>query len=187
MQEPFLRKGEILLTTSEVCKLIRRPLGILIPEEPKIALRWAKLLISVLRPPKLCSVGDFVTLNCLRSQLTPDVAIVDLRVKRSATFSTKAEVLSTYGLVLEVVNPPSCITLEAWEAVRKAFVSTKRTLIRVIGEEDLLTLVASYHAPLKSIILYGQPNEGLVLVYVDEGKKDKIKRILLKMARRFVE
>ena len=43
------------------------------------------------------------------------------------------------------------------------------TIIVVDGEEDLLALPAIALAPLTSVILYGQPDEGLVIVKVDEG------------------
>jgi len=43
----------------------------------------------------------------------------------------------------------------------------------VEGEEDLLTLVVMVTAPLGSLVVYGQPNEGLVLVEVNGEAREK--------------
>jgi hypothetical protein len=48
----------------------------------------------------------------------------------------------------------------------------------VDGEEDLLTLVAVLHAPEKSLVVYGQPQEGIVVVRVTKQKKEMIRRIV---------
>ena len=43
--------------------------------------------------------------------------------------------------------------------------------IYVEGEEDLATLPAVLLSPTGSMVAYGQPGEGVVLVEVDESKK----------------
>jgi hypothetical protein len=48
----------------------------------------------------------------------------------------------------------------------------------VEGEEDLLTLVAVVEAPENSLVVYGQPREGLVVVKVDEKIKKRVKEIV---------
>ncbi len=48
----------------------------------------------------------------------------------------------------------------------------------VDGEEDLLTLVAVLCAPENSLVVYGQPHEGIVVVKVTEKTKRKIRRIV---------
>ena len=45
--------------------------------------------------------------------------------------------------------------------------------ITVFGEEDLLVLPVCIHAPDNSIVLYGQPNEGLVLVEITTEIRNK--------------
>jgi uncharacterized protein (UPF0218 family) len=51
----------------------------------------------------------------------------------------------------------------------------------VEGEEDLLTLIAIMEAPNNSIIVYGQPYEGIVAVKVTQEKKTEISEILKAM------
>jgi hypothetical protein len=46
------------------------------------------------------------------------------------------------------------------------------------GEEDLLALVAVLYAPEKSLVVYGQPNEGMVVVEVTKEKKTETCKFL---------
>ena len=50
--------------------------------------------------------------------------------------------------------------------------------ITVDGEEDLLVIPACIYAPDKSVVLYGQPNEGMVIVPVTSEIRNKTKSIL---------
>jgi len=86
--------------------------------------------------------------------------------------------------VYRVKNPPGTLTEEAFKAVAEAMRNEEPTKIIVNGEEDLLTLLAVKEAPLNSIVLYGQPGEGVVLVKVTEEKRREIIRILSEMGRR---
>ncbi|HYB92666.1 MAG TPA: DUF359 domain-containing protein [archaeon] len=51
----------------------------------------------------------------------------------------------------------------------------------VKGEEDLLALPAAINAPENSLIAYGQPNKGVVLVRVTKKKRSKIHKIMRSM------
>jgi uncharacterized protein (UPF0218 family) len=82
---------------------------------------------------------------------------------------------------ISVENQPGGISREALKAVEKALKSKGEFKIKVNGEEDLLTLPAVKYAPLGSIVLYGQPNEGLVGVEVNEANKKKIEAMLREM------
>ncbi len=180
-----LLEGELLMPTPELCRILRKPLGILIPEPPKVAVSWAIKIIKAFSPPKIVTVGDEVTLNFVDSGIKPSLSIVDGRIRRKRRGLTP-QLNDLYEIVRTVINPPGCITKEAWDAVQDALFCDARTLIKVVGEEDLLTLAAAYHAPLGTIIAYGQPREGLVLVPLDRYKKDKMRHLVLKMVRRSV-
>ena len=58
--------------------------------------------------------------------------------------------------------------------MREAF--EKESLIFVNGEEDLLTYPAVLIAENNSAIIYGQPDQGKVIVKVDEDKKEKLRK-----------
>ncbi len=52
------------------------------------------------------------------------------------------------------------------------------TLILLVdGEEDLLTLVAVLYAPENALVVYGQPNQGIVVVRVTSKKRAEAERI----------
>jgi hypothetical protein len=59
--------------------------------------------------------------------------------------------------------------------------SNHQTKIVVEGEEDLLTLIAIMNAPQESLVVYGQPHEGIVVVKVTEDKKTEISELLKAM------
>ncbi len=83
--------------------------------------------------------------------------------------------------VVHVKNPPGTITEEAITAIREALESDKHVHVIVDGEEDLLTLIAVLYAPERSLVVYGQPNEGIVIVKVTPEKKADAAEILKAM------
>ena len=54
----------------------------------------------------------------------------------------------------------------------------RSSVMQIEGEDDLITLLAVFLAPLGSLIIYGQPNEGLVVVEVKESKKQQARQYL---------
>ena len=52
-------------------------------------------------------------------------------------------------------------------------------VIRIEGEEDLLTMPAILLSPLGTYIIYGQFEVGMVVVEVTEEIKDMIKRFII--------
>jgi hypothetical protein len=85
---------------------------------------------------------------------------------------------STAQETLHVQNPKATITDEAITAVRNSFGNGNRIQIVVDGEEDLLALVAVLYAPENSLVVYGQPYEGIVVIKVTQAKRTEISEIL---------
>jgi len=83
--------------------------------------------------------------------------------------------------VVHVKNPQGTITEEAIAAIREALESDEPVRIIVDGEEDLLALIAVLYAPEKSLVVYGQPYEGIVVVEVTSEKKNEAVEILKAM------
>ena len=75
-------------------------------------------------------------------------------------------------------NPAGAITDEAWDAIRAAVSSEGRTKVLIDGEEDLLTVVTVLSAPLGSLVVYGQPNVGVVVVKVTKDRQQNMRRIV---------
>ena len=51
----------------------------------------------------------------------------------------------------------------------------------VDGEEDLLVLPVCLFAPANSVVMYGQPNEGLVIAEITDEVRDKVQKIVNQM------
>ncbi len=80
-----------------------------------------------------------------------------------------------------IKNPAGCLNLDVFKAIKNALHSGSRYKICIEGEEDLVTLAAIDVAPAGSLILYGQPGLGMVMVNVDQKIKEKVRHILNRM------
>ncbi len=82
------------------------------------------------------------------------------------------------NVTLKAVNPAGSITPELWKTVKQGFKLTNagyRVLILVNGEEDLAVIPCVILAPPGSLVLYGQPREGVVICEVDQIRDKAIK------------
>jgi len=131
---------------------------------------------------KIITVGDIVTFNLLNAGIVPDLSFVDNRTKRSPV-SDKIIQGTKHGhfRTLTVESPPGIITEELLQEIRMAMESDKPIQIVVKGEEDLAALPAIAMAPVSSVIIYGLPDKGAVVVRVTEDKKKEIQSLLNRM------
>ena len=79
---------------------------------------------------------------------------------------------------LSCKNPPGEITEESMQIIQKAFSCESPVRIIVDGEEDLLVIPVCIFAPENSVVMYGQPNEGLVIVQITPEIQAKVQKIL---------
>jgi uncharacterized protein (UPF0218 family) len=131
---------------------------------------------------KLISVGDVTTFHLLEAGIFPDICIVDNRTKREpvARYVSARNMDNVYEEV-SVKNPAGIITDELIKTLCEAFTSEKPIRIFVKGEEDLATLPVILLAPLGAVVLYGQPDEGVVFVKVTEEKKRELRTLFEKL------
>lgn len=123
----------------------------------------------------IITVGDATTEKMINFGLEPFLQIIDgqeKRVKRDPPSS------SQNITNLSCTNPAGEITPQSISAIKQACKSTTPTRITVIGEEDLLVLPVCIYAPEKSVIMYGQPNEGLVIAQINSEIRNKTKKLL---------
>ena len=73
--------------------------------------------------------------------------------------------------VVEVSNPQGTITSQSCEILQNAVTLKKRLGVVVEGEEDLLVLPLMAMTPFGSIIVYGQPREGMVVITVTDERR----------------
>lgn len=159
-----------LLLPQKLRPSLKRPLGQLFPN-----INSAVEHLKHLNPTRLISVGDMVTAEFLTAGITPDVVVVDFVVMRSpAPGRVRKLIDSLDAKVMHVKNPAGTITSE----LRVALQAKPPLKIIVEGEEDLATIPAVLSAPRGSVVIYGQPNEGVVLVEVTESKRREFTELL---------
>ncbi|MGA8855944.1 MAG: DUF359 domain-containing protein [Candidatus Bathyarchaeia archaeon] len=71
----------------------------------------------------------------------------------------------------------------AWQIIDEA-VRKGNSVVVVDGEEDLLTLPAILSSPDKSLVVYGQPSVGIVLVRVTPEKKKDVTKLVEEMEKK---
>lgn len=150
---------------------------------PGDGIETAKQILNDLKnPSRIITVGDIVTYNILAAGLVPNISFVDDRTKRgpASDMITKGTRHSDFKTIT-VENPPGFITEELLNETAKAMDSGHLIQIYVKGEEDLAALAAIALAPLSSVIIYGLPDKGAVLVRVTEQKRKEIQSLLDRM------
>jgi uncharacterized protein (UPF0218 family) len=140
---------------------LKRPLGSLLNNSN---ISRDRLLLELEGADLTVSVGDATTELLLSLGFFPDVEIVDGREMRR----DRDPPPSAYRILIPVSNPAGCLTDEAIDAVSEALRSEKPARILVEGEEDLLTLPVLACYPIGTVLCYGQPNSGLVVLHIDE-------------------
>lgn len=156
-------KRKTLTLPEEMRWELKRPLGLLIQGSPDETIRRLEEIYSSLNPPFIASVGDFVSRNLLAHGLEPDIIVFDGRIMRREV----EPIESKDRFTIRTRNRPGMIEGEAWEALERAVTLKKRVAVLVEGEEDLMVIPLILLMPSGSIILYGQPNQGVVMVEVD--------------------
>ncbi len=147
------------------------PLGELLPEN-----QASKSNIKKFLPENsyVISVGDRPTEKLIDFDLIPSLQIIDGQEKREKREPPKLE----HAIVLTVDNPAAEITSKSISMIKKAFTLQSPVRIFVNGEEDLLVLPVCVHAPENAVVLYGQPNQGLVIVRITPEIRNKVQGLL---------
>lgn len=161
-----------LVITEELRRDLKRPFGLLF--------RSAKDVV-ITKCPCLITVGDITTKNFNELNLNQNISVIDFKVARKTKFSNLAELGFPPKIkVVHAKNPASCLTPSLFSKVFSLFSSYKneRVVLQIEGEEDLAVLPLTLIAPLSSVIFYGQPGEGLVMVDVSEENKEKTKSLV---------
>ncbi len=146
---------------------LKSPLGMLLEGAPSETIKQLRQLIIQYKPPLLAVVGDFTSKNIMKACLDPDICVIDHRIMREKVEPLdhgKREVFSTH-------NRPGTINIEAWLVLKDAVTLKSKASVIVEGEEDLLVIPLILLAPTGSLIVYGQPRKGMVVVEASEERK----------------
>nr|WP_254282326.1 GTP-dependent dephospho-CoA kinase family protein [Haloarcula salina] len=129
----------------------------------------------------LIAVGDMVTYHLIEGGRIPDLALVDEQTKRSAVDGEVTAAIGGFDDERTVENPAATLTAALLSAIRDGVESDETTLLDVDGEEDLAALPAVVVAPAGASVVYGQPDEGMVLTTCDEAAKERARSLLERM------
>jgi len=151
---------------------LKIPLGDLIKEEN---VNKENILTKIGSEPIVITVGDRTTENMINLGIMPQIQIVDGLEKRNQRLVPTDDAINTN---LSCKNPPGEITEESTQVIQKAFSCKLPVRIIVDGEEDLLVLPVCILAPENSVVMYGQPNEGLVIIHITPDIQAKVQKIL---------
>ena len=153
----------------DIISELKKPLGKLYPnfEDAINEIKSSEFLISV---------GDATFSNLTKHELYPNIGIIDNVIQRK---NHTHEIIRA-NHILKANNPAGTITDDLWETIGQALElsnSGECYVIEVVGEEDLAVLPCIIMASPETTILYGQPNEGLVLLKVSD-LKDKAEKLI---------
>jgi GTP-dependent dephospho-CoA kinase len=160
--------------TSDLRVKLKEPFGSLIQGSPEETMAKLKAMVKKEKPAKIISVGDIVSRNLHKYNLHPELTVIDNISLRDQPVPSEDVAEKT----VYVDNPQGTITQEAILAVRDALQGNEHIHIVVRGEEDLLTLIAVFYAPMTSFVVYGQPYSGIVVVKVTSERKTKAQEFL---------
>lgn len=170
--------GVIYSITPDLLEKFRRPFGVLLKGTFSENMKQLNAIVNKEKPEKIVSVGDVISKNLHKYGLSPQLSITDSKSLRRrvkpATFPKKG--------VFRTKNPAGTITEEAIETIQEALHANTDTHVIVDGEEDLLTLIVVLYASENTLVIYGQPHEGIVVVRATTEKKKEARAILEAMA-----
>jgi len=168
---------QIHLLTADLRVQLKSPLGILLKGSFSQTIKKFEKILKTKKPSMIISVGDALSEVLLKNNIFPKILIIDHKIMRKpiAPFATEG-----YETV-KVKNNPGTISNESLDIVESALRRNNKVKIVVEGEEDLLALVAILSAPKNSLVVYGQPHEGMVVVEVTPQKKNEIRKIVAAM------
>jgi len=167
-----------LLTLPEFMRSeLKKPLGKLLTGPPNETVNLLKAELTQNKPLYFAVVGDFTSKNILNAGLEPDLVVVDNRVMRSEV------PLLDLGERQKITafNQAGTVDPSAWRALGEAVILKSRVSVIVEGEEDLLVLPLVSLTPIGSLIVYGQPREGMVVVEVTKKIKGWVEDFLSRM------
>lgn len=170
----------LLLLPDELRTSLKEPLGRLYRGN---GLECVKAMEKeLLSAKKVVAIGDMTAFYLLKASIMPDLLVVDNKTKRMPVTDHVIEMLGheSYRTV-RVKNPAATISKDLIDLIQESLHGTEHVKIIVEGEEDLATLPAILYAPLGSVVVYGQPNEGSVLVDVTPERKLHIEKFMKQM------
>lgn len=157
-------RGSILKMVPNLDNELKTPMGKIFqgPEDiPEIAMSSALESLPENRA-SLVAVGDVTVKTLLDMEIIPDIGLVDGMTKRANLCEEDLVDATLFDEVLNAENPAGRLTPSLLESLEKAISMQSSVIIHVDGEEDLAPLYIHCLAPIGTVVLYGQPRQGVV-------------------------
>ena len=166
--------------TSKLDSELKTPMGQLFagPEEiPEAAM--SEVLESLpINHGSIVAVGDVSVKTLLDMSVVPDVGVIDGMTKREQLSASEQISGDKFDNMLNAINPPGYLTSSLISAIESALSYEDSSLIIVDGEEDLAPIIIHCLAPIGTIVLYGQPKQGVVVQITSLAVKQRCRNIL---------
>lgn len=156
-----------LKITSTQRDQLKQPLGQI------LSVSQIQEFINQYQPITIAVVGDQTLKTFLATDINFNYGVFDGKTNRDTYLTIDLPDWTRYS----AMNKNGTISHQAADEVRK-LLTNEKALLNIEGEEDLLTLVFVLLLPLKSLVFYGQPDEGVVAIEVNESNKDQWYRFL---------
>ena len=149
---------------------LKKPLGKVYNSLEKVKLLSKKY--------RIISVGDICTLALLCIGVRPHLAVFDLKYMRKPLPKQMAAILKReFKNIIGIKNKHGTVSDKLLSDAKT--IIKKGGALHVDGEEDLTALVFIKNASPKEIVVYGQPNEGIVVVKPDKKIKKFVDSLLV--------
>lgn len=198
---PLIREDDITLSSSAIRQSMIDPNGKsyinsawlihdhILPEalRPKVAKIFGTLVTEIsenlqsIDPLQTVTVGDVTTKLLHDHEMIPKISVVDFKIERQQIDINFHRVSFRGERMITVINHAGEITAHLWQIILDLVTHIKNlenTVLVINGEEDLAVLPFILALPLGYKVLYGQPHEGLVVVEVTYGSKEKARLLL---------
>ena len=156
-------------------KQLKIPLGKLLKEKEAIK---ENIKREIPNGSFIITVGDATTEKMLKFEIIPSLQIIDSVEKRTQREAPDIQGVKT---ILSCDNPAGEITEQSIDEIKKAFKSPLPVRLTINGEEDLLVIPVCIFAPENATVMYGQPNEGLVIIRINDEIRNKAQELLNSM------
>ncbi len=128
------------------------------------------------------AVGDLVSINLAKINCQALLSILDGKTKREDKLDHELSV----DVEFHAVNAAAEIRPEVWIAIELALMlegQGKTAKLLIEGEEDLTALPAVALAPIGSAVVYGLPDQGIVVINVTQRHKQEVNVLLEQMVQ----
>ncbi len=137
-----------------------------------------KKAITYMKGTRIVSVGDEASHTIHSEGITPDVFIVDGKVRRRPAKNTVDIRCGT----IKAKNETGYVSNDLWKAVDKALKAEKPVRVDVDGEEDMAVLPVMLLAGEGHSVIYGLFDRGVCVVKLDGDSRKAARKLLKRIA-----